>query len=134
MRVALSPNANTDINSDFIPWVAMSHAMEDDPEYSEAMARAYDTLKQNPATSLTADELLSWRIASPPTCAPQRLTDAASRKNLQETEKVSGGVFHGLMSHLGGQTSRVFKPFIDEMQQQWQEFDQKLQRELQGDP
>lgn len=132
MRVALSPNANTDINSDFVPWVAMSHAMEDDPEYSDAMARAYDMLKKDPSTPLTAETLLSWPIAPPPTCAPQRLTDAASRKNLLETREVSGAVFHGLMSHLGGQTARLFKPFVDEMQQQWQQFDKKLQHELQG--
>jgi hypothetical protein len=127
MRVALAPNSNVDINSDFVSWVEFAHAMEDDPEYSAAMAQAYDVLSANPSASLTSNDVLAMKIAPPPTCAQQRLTDAASHKNLQETERVSSGVASGLLDHLGQQTSRLAQLTIDGFKHTWQQFDQDLQ-------
>lgn len=132
MRVALTPGSNVDINSDFVSWVEFAHAMEDDPEYSDAMARAYGVLRANPAAPLTSSDVLAMKIAPPPTCAPQRLTDEASHKNLQETEQVSGAVASGLLDHLGQQTSRLTQLAIDGFKHTWQQLDQQLQSELQG--
>ena len=130
MRVALTPNSNVDINSDFVSWVEFAHAMEDDPEYSDAMAQAYGILQANPAAPLTSSDVLAMRIAPPPTCAPQRLTDAASHKNLQETEQVSSAVANGLLDHLGQQSSRLTQLAVDGFKHTWQQFEQELQQEL----
>lgn len=132
MRVAFSPNANADIDSDFLPWLAMSHAMEDDPEYADAMTRAYATISANPDNPLSSTDILRMNVPPPELCAPQRLTDAASRKQLQETRQVSGAVAKGLLNHLGEQGSRAARSAYEYLLQQWQKFDQALERQLQS--
>lgn len=111
LRVAFSPGSNVDIDQDAKTYVLMLHAMENDPEYADAMREARDVVAKNPARRITVDEFLRFPVIIPKECAPHRVSNTDSERELMETQDVALTVGHALLHHLQEQGSRAVKWF-----------------------
>lgn len=130
MRVAYSPNSNVDIDHDIIfRYIPMLHAMENDPMYASAMKRASVMLQNEPTLALSANEMLGWSIQSPDLCAPERLTDEESSKQLAITGDVGLSVGKALLQHLAEQGTRGATLLADYLTEKMDEFGDYLNKQ-----
>lgn len=130
MRLALAPRGNVDIDDDGQTFIALSHQMEEDPNYATAMSEAYRRLSTKPDQSLNAAAVLNFSILPAQLCAPQTLTRAASIEQLNETKMVSRAVGSGLLRHLSAQTSRSGRLVFRALSHEIQLVDDRLTQEL----
>ena len=107
LRAAYSPDSNVDIDHDLVfRYLPMLHAMENDPMYATAIKRAAVRIKKDPKNNLSAGQLLTWDIPESTTCAPERISDLDSARQLAQTGDVGFEVGTALLSHLRDQASR----------------------------
>lgn len=131
LHIAYTPGSNVDISSDGVTYFELVHAMENDPEYSQAMFRAANTVKARPQTAISVQEFLGWPVKPPVLCAPQRISDADRRQELQETKTVAQDVGAALLGHLANQSSRAVQSFAHYLSGELQQFLDTLNSELQ---
>lgn len=130
LKVAYAKNSNVDLDHDLVfRYIPLLHAMENDPQYALAMRRAARIIKRDPDTSLSAGDLLQWDIPAPELCAPERLTDAASRQQLAITGEVGLDVGEALAGHLADQGTRGAKLLAAYLTHKMQEFGRYLQEQ-----
>ncbi|HET7320758.1 MAG TPA: hypothetical protein VFI84_04220, partial [Candidatus Saccharimonadales bacterium] len=111
MHVAFSAGSNVDIDHDAKRYVLLLHAMENDPEYTDAMHEARDAVMKNPSRQITVNDFLHFPVIIPAECAPHRVSNADSERQLMETQDVALTVGHAMLHHLQEQGSRAVKWF-----------------------
>lgn len=111
LHVAYSSGSNVDIDRDATTYVQMLHAMENDPEYAEAMERTNNIISRNPSQRISADQFLQLKVSIPAECAPHRITNMDSQKELQRTASVADELGNALLRHLQDQGSRAWRWF-----------------------